>query len=190
MRWSPTFLGLRTFDHIRKITVSENPLDSICCLASCPNGVWISLVGKTSLQLWSTSTFEPTCYCDISKYVSSRSPEVGSRSLSLMRIFLSWKWQDRFELHCLPVPSNCHITNSLYSFRTRSHWKAKIRIEWLRYWRMIRISSLALVRVLFASTRRLSGKIQLYRRVSCVSKRDAVDTQIYLRAYSLLGGGR
>ncbi|KAH9278928.1 TBC1 domain family member 2A [Echinococcus granulosus] len=66
-----------TFDHIRKITVSENPLDSICCLAPCSNGVWISLVGKTSLKLLSTSTFEPTCYCDISRYLPSR----GSNAL-------------------------------------------------------------------------------------------------------------
>ncbi|KAL5104731.1 Rho guanine nucleotide exchange factor 17 [Taenia crassiceps] len=69
-----------TFDHIHKITVSENPLDSICCLAPCPNGVWVSLVGKTLLHLWSTSTFESTCYCDISRYLPSWGSEASLES--------------------------------------------------------------------------------------------------------------
>ncbi|KAM3174316.1 hypothetical protein ACTXT7_010812 [Hymenolepis weldensis] len=61
-----------TFDHVRKITISDNPLDNISSMTACPYGIWLSMVGKTSLKLWSTATFEPVSHCDIEKYAKSK----------------------------------------------------------------------------------------------------------------------
>ncbi|VDL58312.1 unnamed protein product [Hymenolepis diminuta] len=64
-----------TFDHVRKITISDNPLDNISSMAACPYGVWLFMVGKTSLKLWSTATFEPVSQCDIEKYAQSKAAD-------------------------------------------------------------------------------------------------------------------
>nr|CDS29183.1 tbc (tre 2:bub2:cdc16) domain family member [Hymenolepis microstoma] len=69
---SVEIFNVLTFDHVCKITISDNPLDNISCMAPCPYGIWLSLVGKTSLKLWSTTTFEPIAYCDIEKYAKSK----------------------------------------------------------------------------------------------------------------------
>ncbi|VDD77940.1 unnamed protein product [Mesocestoides corti] len=64
--------NVKTFDHVSKITVSDDPLDSVLCLAPCSNGVWISIAGKTVLDLWSTSTFQPISCCNVQEYLPSR----------------------------------------------------------------------------------------------------------------------
>ncbi|KAM7536700.1 hypothetical protein Aperf_G00000080822 [Anoplocephala perfoliata] len=75
-----------TFDHVRKITVSENPLDNITCLAACSYGVWVATVGKTSLKLWSTNTFEPISTCDIGKYQQSTNSDNSNEPENLDRV--------------------------------------------------------------------------------------------------------
>ncbi|VDN97990.1 unnamed protein product [Rodentolepis nana] len=69
---SVEIFSVLTFDHLCKITISDNPLDNISGMAPSPYGVWLSLVGKTSLKLWSTTTFEPISCCDIEKYTTSK----------------------------------------------------------------------------------------------------------------------
>uniref|UniRef100_A0A0X3PWH0 TBC1 domain family member 2B n=1 Tax=Schistocephalus solidus TaxID=70667 RepID=A0A0X3PWH0_SCHSO len=66
-----------TLDHINQFNISENPLDTVLCLAPSRYGVWISKCGNTELQLWNTTDFEPTSFCDIKKHLS-----VGRKSES------------------------------------------------------------------------------------------------------------
>nr|VZI08513.1 unnamed protein product [Spirometra erinaceieuropaei] len=65
-----------TLDHINQFSVSENPLDTVLCLAPSRYGVWISKCGNTELQLWSTTEFVRTSLCDIKKHITvNRKPE-------------------------------------------------------------------------------------------------------------------
>ncbi|VDL94036.1 unnamed protein product [Schistocephalus solidus] len=71
------FFLASTLDHINQFNISENPLDTVLCLAPSRYGVWISKCGNTELQLWNTTDFEPTSFCDIKKHLS-----VGRKSES------------------------------------------------------------------------------------------------------------
>ncbi|KAL7057042.1 hypothetical protein AAHC03_019326 [Spirometra sp. Aus1] len=65
-----------TLDHINQFSISENPLDTVLCLAPSRYGVWISKCGNTELQLWSTTEFVRTSLCDIKKHITvNRKPE-------------------------------------------------------------------------------------------------------------------